>query len=522
MMNENNDYIFYTTDTPKRIFTFSECFFAWLCLIGGYVFWRFLPIDTAPFGGFLLVVIIFVSTAIISKIKGAVLRPLPVIMGISAIIISSALVICSNTFLYFFVYCYALATYCYFVYAINGNATKPGFNDLIIVDFIKSLFILPFCSFGYLFKAIFTGRGKGNGKAFLKILLGVAIALIPTGIVISLLSYDSSFRELLSNIFAFRFIDFFTFMVRLSLAIPTAMYVYGLFISSVDHKCPNVLNENTCSKISLKVKFLPAATTLTAVIPLLAVYVLFFISQWDYYISGFTGILPDGLSYADYARDGFFQLCKVSVINLIVIIIAMIFMQQKDSFGKNLLKAMSITYSIVTLILISTALSKMFMYISYYGLTQKRVYSTWLMSVIAIIFILLIIRQFVPSFKVVACSLCVCVVMFAGLAVANTDSLIAGYNVNSYLDGSLDKVDIDALIELGDSAVPELVHLAGELEERIEADNADTTEKQLYEKIILKLTTLSYSYDDGDKEFFSYTLPYIKAKKALARLDLTE
>ncbi len=521
-MNENSDYNLYATDTPKRFFTISECFFAWLCLIGGYVFWRFLPVDRAPLGGFLLVVITFISTAIISRIKGAVLRPLPVIIGISAIIVSTTLIICSNTFLYFFAYCYALAAYCYFIYAVNGNSTKSGFNDLILVDFIKSLFILPFCSFGYLFKAIFTGRGKGNGKNFLKIILGIAIALIPTGIVIYLLSYDNNFRELLKNIFNFRFIDFFTFTVRLTLAIPTAMYVYGLFISASEHKCSNVLTEDTCSRICSKVKFLPAATTLTAVIPLLAVYVLFFISQLDYYISGFTGVLPDGLSYADYAKEGFFQLCTVSVINLIVIIIASIFMQQKDAFGKKLLKAISIAYSIVTLILISTALSKMFMYISYYGLTQKRVYSTWLMAVIAIIFVLLIIRQFVPAFKIVACSLTVCVVMFAGLTVANTDSLIAKYNVNCYLDGTLDEVDIDALLKLGDSSVPELVNLAKELESRIDKNTADKEEQSVYEELILNLSRLSYHYKDENKEFYSYTIPYIRAQKSLKSLDLPE
>ncbi len=521
-MNENTNSNPYTPASPGRTFTPGECIFAWLCLIGGYAFWKFMPVENAPLGGFLLILTAFIATAVISVIRGAVLRPLPVITAVSAVVAASAMVICSNTFLYCFAYCYSLAAYCYFIYAVNGNPTKKGFNDLIPVDFIKSLFILPFCSFGYLFKAVFSGRGKGNGKAFFKILLGIAIALIPTGIVITLLSYDSNFRELLRNIFNFRFIDFFTFTVRLSLAIPTAMYVYGLFISSADHKCENVLTEETCDKITAKVKFLPAATTLTAALPLLAVYILFFISQWDYYISGFTGVLPDGLSYADYARDGFFQLCTVSVINLIVIIISMIFMQQKNESGKIILRAMSISYSIVTLILISTALSKMFMYIDYYGLTQKRIYSTWLMAVIAIIFILIIIRQFVPSFKITACSLSVCVVMFAGLALVNVDSLIAKYNVNSYLQGTLDKVDVTSLMELGDSAVPELVNLAQELESRIDNGLAGKSEKQIYETLIRKLSDKVSDYNDEDKDFFSYTIPYIRAQKALAKIDFTD
>lgn len=505
----------------KRIFTIPECVFAWLSLAAAYLFWRFFPASEAPLGCFLLVLMIFVSTAVISKIKGARFHAVPVSVGISAIVISASLIICANSFMYFFAYCYVIAAYCYFVFALNGNVTKKGFNDLILVDFIKALFILPFCSFGYLFRGLFSRGNRKNGKAILKILLGIAIALIPTGIVISLLSYDEGFRTILNQVFRFKFTfsDILKIIMRLSLAIPTGMYIYGLFISATDNKCSRVLTEDICNRVSQKVKILPAATALTAVIPLFVIYIIFFISQWNYYISGFTGNLPDGLSYAEYAREGFFQLCAVSVINLIIIIIAMIFMQQKNTFGKGMLKAISVTYSIITLILISTALSKMLMYIDYYGLTQKRVYSTWFMIVLAFIFILLIIRQFVPTFKIAAASFTVCIIMFAGLSVVNADALIAKYNVNCYLDGKLDDVDIDALIELGDSSVPELVKLAQTLEERTEADTASRKDITLHKKVVKELEAIAHLYNDEDKEFYTYTIPYIRAKQAMEELN---
>ena len=495
--------------------------FAWLTLVAAYLFWRFFPVSDAPLGGFVLVVIFFIITTVISKINGARLTTVPILVGISAIIISASLIICSNSFMYFLAYSYVIGAYCYFVFAVNGNVTKKGFNDLILVDYIKSLFILPFCSFGCLFKGLFSRRNRKNGKAILKILLGIGIALIPTGIVISLLSYDENFTTILNRVFCFHFTfsDIFKIIMRLSLAIPTAMYVYGLFISAVDNKCANVLTEETCNKVSQKVKLLPAVTTLTAVIPLFFIYTIFFISQWDYYISGFTGILPDGLSYAQYAREGFFQLCAVSVINLIIIVIAMIFMQQKNAFGKGLLKAISVTYSIITLILISTALSKMLMYIDYYGHTQKRVYSSWFMIVLAIIFILIIIRQFVPAFQIVAGSFAVCIAMFATLSIVNVDTLIARYNVNCYLDGRLDDIDIDALIELGDSSVPELVNLAETLKERKESDTASLKDGRVYREVVKQLEAIAHLYNDEDKALYTYTIPYIKAEKAMKEVN---
>lgn len=505
----------------KRIFTIPECIFAWLSLALAYLFWRFFPVFESPLGCFMLVLILFVSTAVISKIRGAKFHVIPISVGISAIIISASLIICDNSFMYFFAYSYAIAAYCYFLFALNGTVTKKGFSDLILVDFIKALFILPFCSFGYLFRGLFSSGNKKNGKVFLKILLGIVIALVPTGIVISLLSYDEGFKTLLNQLFHFKFTfsDILMIILRLNLAIPTGMYIYGLFISATDNKCSRVLTEDTCIKISQKIKFLPAATTLTAVIPLFVIYIIFFISQWNYYISGFTGILPDGLNYAEYAREGFFQLCAVSVINLIIIITTMIFMKQKNAFGKGMLKAISVTYSIITLILISTALSKMIMYIEYYGLTQKRVYSTWLMIVIAIIFILLIIRQFVPTFRITAASFSVCVIMFAALSIINADALIAKYNVNCYLDGRLDDVDIEALMKLGDSSVPELSRLAQELEERKESDTASHKDVKIHRKVVKELKAIAHLYNNEDKAFYTYTIPYIKAEKAIEELN---
>lgn len=49
--------------------------------------------------------------------------------------------------------------------------------------------------------------------------------------------------------------------------------------------------------------------------------------------------------------------------------------------------------SIFTLILIATAISKMVMYISVYGLTQLRFYTTWFMLLLAVIFVMIIVKQ---------------------------------------------------------------------------------------------------------------------------------
>ena len=54
--------------------------------------------------------------------------------------------------------------------------------------------------------------------------------------------------------------------------------------------------------------------------------------------------------------------------------------------------------------------------------------------------------------------------MFAGLAVCNVNALCAQYNADRYLSGTLETIDVQAMQELGDSAVPSLVRLVTEMD----------------------------------------------------------
>lgn len=502
----------YMPRKPKRIFTALESIFAWLCLFVGYIFCRVFPVDAHPMGGFLFIVALFAVTVVVMLRKGCRLRPLRLLVALSALALSVGLIISANAFLHFFIYLYALAAYCYFVYAMGENALKSGFSDLLVIDFLKALFVLPFCSFGQLFRAMFTGKAKGSGNFIAKALLGIFAALIPTSIVLGLLSYDSGFSALMKNLLDFKLVRLFSHFGSLLFGIPVAMYVFGLFVSSVDQKAGNVMTAERCTKTAQDLRIVPTVTATAALLPPLCVYVVFFISQWRYYLSGFTGVLPADFSYAEYAREGFFQLCTVSVINLLMLVAAVLFMRRKDNRPPAALKILAVIYSLFTLVLISTAVAKMAMYISCHGLTQKRVYATWLMGVLAIIFILVALRQFVPKLNAVAASFAVCVVLFSVLALSNVDARIARYNVDRYIDGSLETVDMIAMDRLGDAAIPELVRLY----EVLQQNDSDSS----FYKEVTELLGEKANLCEEQDAVFSQTLPRIRAKKALHRIGM--
>lgn len=201
-----------TTNTPVksgRSFTNVEVVFAWFCYIAGYLFCRVVPISENPFGGFLFTIVLFVATIIVLVIKKAKFSVMSWLAVVSAITMSTSFILTTNDTLIFFAYLYSLAAYCYFVYSATGNSLKKGLSDMIIADYINALFVYPFHSLEQMIKAMFSNKSSKSSKVISRALLGLAIALIPTVIVLCLLSYDSSFWQLFKKVFDFSFENFF-------------------------------------------------------------------------------------------------------------------------------------------------------------------------------------------------------------------------------------------------------------------------------------------------------------------------
>jgi hypothetical protein len=267
-------------------------------------------------------------------------------------------------------------------------------------------------------------------------------------------------------------------------------------------------------------------------VPRVFIYLVFFIAQWGYYISGFTGVLPDEFSYAEYAREGFFQLCTLAVFNLGSILITNLCMRRNGEKSSKMIKLLTVIYSTVTLVLISTAISKIIMYIDHYGLTQNRMYAACMMVVLAIIFVLFIAKQFVPKIPLGKISIAASVAIFMVLALCNVDGAVARYNVDRYIKGDFATVDMASMESLGDAAVPELVRLAEHMDKLNGTDISmaevyDCDEDDIYGQLVRILNKKAdeiaderYYREEGLGGMFSFNLPALKAERALERIGL--
>ena len=94
----------------------------------------------------------------------------------------------------------------------------------------------------------------------------------------------------------------------------------------------------------------------------------------------------------------------------------------------------------------------MCLYINAYGMTPLRVYTTCFMILLAVTFLVLLLRQFITKLPTAAILTSVYIMMLAVLCFGKPDARIAEYNIRHYADGSLKDLDIHMLCNLSEDA----------------------------------------------------------------------
>ena len=202
------------------------------------------------------------------------------------------------------------------------------------------------------------------------------------------------------------------------------------------------------------------------------VYCVYLLSQLAYFIGGFSGILPEGYTLAQYARRGFFEIAWLCAINLGLIALSLTMNRQKDAKSTRLL---CLFIALVTEFLVAAASAKMFLYIGSYGLTRLRVLTQVVLLFLALTTGLVAVRLFVPKLPYMK------TVVLAGLLLGaltiwlDVDSFVAKHNVDAYLSGKLDTIDVSHLDSLGDGAVPHIYRLSQEAADPEVAQMAEDT-----------------------------------------------
>ena len=443
-----------TPEEPRRIP--REGLAAWLFLALGYFFCCAFPMSKKPLLAALFLAALY-ALSFLGLMRGkrrfGTVQKLVLLSAVLAMIPPLLWDDTGNAFLCIL---YALTAYAYLLYAAAGNCLEDGLSAFVGDDLVRAVFVFPFSSYGKLFPSLAAHGRKGSGRLLLKILLGLMLSVLPTAAALSLLSYDSGFRSIVDGLFHIRDEDMVIRIARLVFTLPVAMYFFGLYASAHLRTEEREEASQRARTRAERRRFVPLVTAAAAVIPLLLVYIIYFISQWTYYTAAFSGVLPQSMSYAEYARSGFFELCAVSCINFLCVICLGRYVRAER---EKIRRALCVIIAVFTLVLIATAFSKLRLYIARYDLTPDRLYAAWFMGLLTLLFAIVLLAQFFPRVKALPLCLAVTVALYVLLALTGPKARIAHYNTERYLSGQTSKIDVDLLASLGDDAIPELLRI---------------------------------------------------------------
>lgn len=211
--------------------------------------------------------------------------------------------------------------------------------------------------------------------------------------------------------------------------------------------------------VSAPARALGRTEWITALTLLDLLFVGFVLVQVTVLFAGHRYVLAtEGVTYAEYARQGFFQLLAVGALTLAVIAGAVRWARREGSRDTLLLRLFLGTLSVLTLVILASALRRLNLYEDAFGLTQLRfaVHATILWM--AGIFVLLLAAgttmrtSWLPRVAVLFTA--------AGLLVftlVNPDGIVAARNVERF--EATGELDLAYVQSLGVDAVPALAAL---------------------------------------------------------------
>ena len=347
----------------------------------------------------------------------------------------------------------------YWVVSANGAQIKEKTSDWLVFDGINAFMKIPILNFMCTFQALKVlnpRKSKGLGKQSLSVMLGLFMALLVIAIALPLLMNADSggfakLTKFIGDLLAKTNLDI-VLIFRLILSILTGAYIFGLTKGCVYKQGTDSLKANDLQKNIQGLRILPEISVYIMLGLVCALYLLFMGSQLPYFFSAFARVLPTGYqAYAEYARSGFFELCQIATLNLVVLLGANLMI--KGAYEESrVLKIYNIVLATLTLFLICTALSKMGMYIGVYGLSMRRLLPCVFMVFMIVVYSGVIARQ-KWSFSVVRLSLFTGVLLICLLCLSNSDRLVADYNASRYLNGSLVDFDVLTLYQAGPAGV---------------------------------------------------------------------
>lgn len=324
----------------------------------------------------------------------------------------------------------AHGTAAYWALARTGMLAEGTTGPLLPLDLVSAFVVLPFGQFFLRLRTLLAGIGqlrprRGGLRRVGLVLLTLAVMLPVWGMAIHLLSQaDVGFALLTRDLtgWAARLLpqpDAFT-LVLLVLSLPVGAWLYGLVGGALRRTVPPV-NGQAVRTGAEALRAAPCPAVAAALAGTCLLYLLFFAVQAGYLFGAFTGRLPAGFTAANYARQGFFELCQVCALNF-ALLAGAAKLSRSPLRTRPLLRRLAALLCAETFLFGLVAAAKLGIYIRRFGLTERRLFSAWaiLMLLLAAVLALASLHRAFAAMQVLALT---CAVSFAAVCLFSAAAL---------------------------------------------------------------------------------------------------
>lgn len=221
-------------------------------------------------------------------------------------------------------------------------------------------------------------------------------------------------------------------------SLPVGAYLYGA-LGSVLRQKPDPERQSRWLAALDKQRCLPQSAMTLGLLAFCGLYLLFFVVQAGYLFGAFFDRLPAGFTAAEYARRGFFELCAVAMLNFGLLLAVNVLCKGKPQ-KRPLLRGLTAALMASNLLFVLVGASKMGMYVTRFGLTEKRILSSWFMLVLAAVSVLALLAVF-RGLDWIRLGTFAAAGLFLALCLCQPQALAYRVNLALYQNGTIHQLD---------------------------------------------------------------------------------
>lgn len=310
------------------------------------------------------------------------------------------------------------------IFEWSGGARWSWHAPRMVTERLGLLLKGFFCRLAVPFRTIATVKSLSHKRA-LYVLFGVGVSIPLLLVASSLLgSADVLFLYLTGGLMDW---------VSRHLSSWAARFLAGLFLSPFLFSLLYCLRRAETPKEGgdREAHTVDAALPITILLAMNGLYVLFLAVSFAALFGGAQYLAVTGVTYAQYARSGFFQLVAVAALNLTLGLVCVHF-TPRTGRGWHWVRILSTLLVGASVLMLGSAAYRMTLYVMEYGLSFKRVLTYWGMIMLLIFFTAALMKIWRREFSFFKVLLTAGLVGWLVINYCNVDFLVAKYNTGRY------------------------------------------------------------------------------------------